>query len=433
MPPRSYYRILGIPSAATADEIKQAYKTMALRWHPDRHPDDVENATRRFLEVQDAYQALMREDRQYLDSTSIPSPVTQCTESVSTYQTYQTGTCFSASTSTLGSFIRVSASSMDSVVTPATTFKSGTSSHKSYPSEPQWGGRNGPTVASHPPQYANDDHSRRTYSKPPAPPFGRPRARHSSENLRQYSEEWSNYTPPSLPKYSTTRQSKDSRTFTIVPPARKQHAPPATTTSWDYYRLHQRHQTLPLRSLGIGPAREWVYSLALTLRELLNGKQCSFSLSRNLISGGTKDVILEVDIPPGCRGGTRILCRGVGHERKDKTRQDIVFIVEELNHDHFSWVHDDLILEVKIPWDGSLRHQGGDFVVEGLDGKGHCFRVDYPWGRMLKGKSVIRGAGMPIRRGGRVVGRGSLIVHWEIIPQHPKVLNFMKRFMHFRR
>lgn len=32
-------------------EIKQAYKAMALQWHPDRHPNDAEHATRRFLEV----------------------------------------------------------------------------------------------------------------------------------------------------------------------------------------------------------------------------------------------------------------------------------------------------------------------------------------------------------------------------------------------
>lgn len=176
--------------------------------------------------------------------------------------------------------------------------------------------------------------------------------------------------------------------------------------------MHERHQSLSFRSLGIGPAREWVYGLALTLEELLNGKHCSFSLSRNLVSGKTKNVVLEVDIPPGCRGGTRILCRGVGHEWKDGSRQDIVFIVEELNHDHFSRVYDDLTLDVKIPCDDTLRHQGGEFTVEGLDRRKHRFRIDYPRDRMLKGKHIIRGAGMPIRRRGQVVGRGNLLVQY---------------------
>lgn len=151
----------------------------------------------------------MRE-RYPLDALS--SPIPQRTESASTYQTYQSGTCssFSASTSTLGSFIHVSASSVDSLVTPASTVKSGTSSYKFYPSESQRQSRNGPAVISHPPQYASDDHSRHGYSAPLTPPSGRPRTCHSSENLRQRSTQWSNYTPPLLPKFSTTRPSKDS-------------------------------------------------------------------------------------------------------------------------------------------------------------------------------------------------------------------------------
>lgn len=148
----------------------------------------------------------MRERYQYLDS-AMSSPMNGRTESVSTYETE---TCFSASTSTLGSFIHVSASSMDSLVTPTSTSKSGTSSYKPYSSESQRYNRDGPALVSHPPQYANDDHSRRAYSKPLTPPFARFRTHRSSENLRQHSEEWSNYTPPSLPKYSTTRQWRDS-------------------------------------------------------------------------------------------------------------------------------------------------------------------------------------------------------------------------------
>ncbi|KXN88621.1 Chaperone protein DnaJ 2 [Leucoagaricus sp. SymC.cos] len=369
---RNNYRILGISSNAAVDEIKQAYKTMALRWHPDRHPDNTELATMRFLEVQEAYQMLMQE--RYPLGSALLSSVHQRSESVSTYES---GTCFSASTSTLGSFIHVSASSTESLMTSATTVKSSAPSYKSYPSDSPWYGMGGPTGVYHPPRYAHS--------------------------------------------------------FTIVPPARKPRTPPSATSSWDHYALHERHQTLCFRSLGIGPAKEWIYGLALTLEELLIGKHCSFSLSRNFNSGKRKTIVLDVDIPPGCREGMRILCRGVGHERKDGSRQDIAFIIEEIGHDHFSRAYDDLLLDVKIPWDDSLRHQVADFVIDGLDGQNHSFRVDYPRDRMLKGKSVIRGAGMPIRSGGKVIGRGNLFVQWEIIAHHPKVLNFMKRFMHFRR
>jgi curved DNA-binding protein len=53
---RSYYDILGVPTAATADQIKSAYRKLAFKLHPDRNtaPD----AAARFAEVQQAYDCL---------------------------------------------------------------------------------------------------------------------------------------------------------------------------------------------------------------------------------------------------------------------------------------------------------------------------------------------------------------------------------------
>lgn len=39
-----YYDILGVDRNASADEIKKAYRRLALEWHPDRHKDDKEVA-----------------------------------------------------------------------------------------------------------------------------------------------------------------------------------------------------------------------------------------------------------------------------------------------------------------------------------------------------------------------------------------------------
>ena len=49
-----YYKTLGIDKKATKKEVKAAYRTLALKWHPDKNPDQKERAERRFKEVSQA-------------------------------------------------------------------------------------------------------------------------------------------------------------------------------------------------------------------------------------------------------------------------------------------------------------------------------------------------------------------------------------------
>lgn len=55
---KDYYQILGVGKNATEDEIKKAYRRLALKWHPDRNRDNVQYATERFKEVGEAYDVL---------------------------------------------------------------------------------------------------------------------------------------------------------------------------------------------------------------------------------------------------------------------------------------------------------------------------------------------------------------------------------------
>lgn len=55
---RDYYEILGVSRSASAEEIKSAYRKAALKWHPDRNPENKTEAEVKFRECTEAYSVL---------------------------------------------------------------------------------------------------------------------------------------------------------------------------------------------------------------------------------------------------------------------------------------------------------------------------------------------------------------------------------------
>lgn len=53
---KDYYKTLGIPKGSNEEEIKKAYRRMALRFHPDKNKDS--NAEEKFKEIAEAYEVL---------------------------------------------------------------------------------------------------------------------------------------------------------------------------------------------------------------------------------------------------------------------------------------------------------------------------------------------------------------------------------------
>jgi molecular chaperone DnaJ len=57
MSKRDYYDVLGVDKSASADDMKKAYRKLAMKYHPDRNPDDAD-AEQKFKELNEAYEVL---------------------------------------------------------------------------------------------------------------------------------------------------------------------------------------------------------------------------------------------------------------------------------------------------------------------------------------------------------------------------------------
>ena len=60
-----YYQVLGVDREANQEEIKKAFRRLAMRHHPDRNPQDTRQAEERFKQINEAYEVLGNEEKRF--------------------------------------------------------------------------------------------------------------------------------------------------------------------------------------------------------------------------------------------------------------------------------------------------------------------------------------------------------------------------------
>ncbi|KAF5337926.1 hypothetical protein D9758_013103 [Tetrapyrgos nigripes] len=464
------HKVLGVRHDASREEIKAAYKKLALAWHPDRHMEDKNQATARFIEIKNAYIILMHEMSMSMSintedlkhSTSRLSAENTPVASTPTRPPLRrAGNSYTGSTLPVERE-RTARPTSSPLHTPIhTTLPLPVDNPPPTPTRPPTPPRpplatkstSSTTIESMP--SSSRKSSIESLTTPPSSPS------FSFKNV----ETISNPTPttPSIidilnkssPPLSVTTSmasrrcepvsatgSKDSRTRAseplLKPPVTPlpETPPPLPEKSESQSPSHYDHLSTygPLFSSQSFGSKEWHYTLTLTLEELFHGKMHRFLITRHLLNGSSMDVVLEVDVPPGCEAGRKIIFRSVGHEYHPYKLQDIIFVVGQADHDRFSRIDHDLVMECETPWTETLKRQDGKLCFPGIDGqvlsiKVSCLKKRPPWGA-----EVIAGAGMPILHDDCVVGRGNLIVNWKVdFPKRRSRWNVLKAVLRWAR
>lgn len=154
--------------------------------------------------------------------------------------------------------------------------------------------------------------------------------------------------------------------------------------------------------------------LKVSLEDLYSGTTKHLKVGRRLLNGGTEDKVLEINISPGWKSGTKIRFPRAGNEQPSGEAQDLVFVVEEKPHERFVRDGNDLVTTLKISLVDALTGSGAKQVVEHLDGR--KIQVAPPAGVVKPGQTtVLSGEGMPVRKAGAVQQKGNMIVKWEVV------------------
>lgn len=180
------------------------------------------------------------------------------------------------------------------------------------------------------------------------------------------------------------------------------------------------HRTSTQQRATSAPAQppEIIRPLKISLEDLYSGSTKHLKVSRKLLDGTTEEKVLEIQILPGWKSGTKIRFPRAGNEQPGGEAQDLAFVVEEKPHPVFTRDGDDLICNLKIPLVDALAGSDTKKAIKLLDGR--KLQISLPIGIVKPGQETRTvSEGMPIRKQASVKKKGDLVVRWDVqFPDH---------------
>ncbi|EIN10052.1 DnaJ-domain-containing protein [Punctularia strigosozonata HHB-11173 SS5] len=356
---QDYYKLLGVDRNASEDDIKKAYKKMALKWHPDRNKGS-EDASAKFKQISEAFEVLSDKQKRTI-------------------------------------YDQFGEEGLKGGGGPPPGAGAGGFPGGGFSGFPGGGGAQTFTFTSGPGGFGSSGGGRGGFS--PGDPFS---------IFEQFMGGMGGMGGGGMgggrsSMFTTDDDDVPGSFFTS-----RSGGMPGGFSSGGRPRPQRRPSSPPPQSAG---PSEITKPLKVSLDDLYNGATKHLKVGRKLLGGGTEDKVLEIQVLPGWKEGTKIRFPRAGNEQPTGESQDLVFVVEEKPHDRFTREGNDLVCKVKIPLVEALTGGSSKKTIEALDGR--KLQVTVPSGVVKPGQETrIAGEGMPIRKAGK---KGDLIVRWDVV------------------
>ena len=151
------------------------------------------------------------------------------------------------------------------------------------------------------------------------------------------------------------------------------------------------------------------YKLKCSLEELYYGKKRKIKINR-IVNNSRVNEIIEIDIKPGWKEGTKLTYENKGNSTINETPGDIIVIIEERIHDKFTRFGNDLELKLNIDLQDAINGFSKNITL--INGEIKLIKISKI--RESDYKYTLKNGGMPIRKNGREIGKGDLVISFNI-------------------